>query len=182
VQSGIGATANGGNASISSGSIGPQTASFTGSISGNTLTVTALASGTLSVGGSVAGTAGVVSGTQLVAQLSGTPGGIGTYTINVPEQTVVSSPMTLAYGLLTVSTLASGTLGLGVQITGGTIAGTTITGFGTGSGGTGTYIVNASQTVGAGAMTGQTNVQTKFIAMTAGAANELVKITNAVYG
>jgi hypothetical protein len=49
---------------------------------------------------------------------------------------------------LTVSAVASGTIRTGQTITGsGIVAGTYITGFGTGSGGTGTYTVSASQTV-----------------------------------
>lgn len=56
---------------------------------------------------------------------------------------------------LTVSAVASGTIKLGMEITGtGVAAGTRITNFGTGTGGTGTYIVNNSQTVASTAITG----------------------------
>jgi hypothetical protein len=56
---------------------------------------------------------------------------------------------------MTVSAVASGTLRLGMEITGtGVTAGTRITDFGTGTGGTGTYIVNNSQTVASTAMLG----------------------------
>jgi hypothetical protein len=56
---------------------------------------------------------------------------------------------------LTVSAVASGTIKLGMEITGtGVTAGTRITDFGTGTGGTGTYIVNNSQTVASTAMLG----------------------------
>jgi hypothetical protein len=56
---------------------------------------------------------------------------------------------------LTVSAVASGELKLGMEITGtGVAAGTRITDFGTGTGGTGTYIVNNSQTVASTAMIG----------------------------
>ena len=49
---------------------------------------------------------------------------------------------------MTVTAMTSGTLGVGSYIGGGTVtAGTTITALGTGSGGTGTYTVSASQTV-----------------------------------
>jgi hypothetical protein len=183
-QAGIGSASSGGGATVT-GSIGPQAATFTGSISGSTLTVTALATGTIAVGGTLSGTggAGVVAGTQIVSQLSGTPGGVGSYALNVPEQTIPSSSMSEAYGLLTTGTVSAGTLTVGMLITGsGVISGTAITAFGTGAGGTGTYIVNASQTVGAETLTGQSNVQTKFIATTAGTNGELVKITNSIYG
>lgn len=55
--------------------------------------------------------------------------------------------------VLTVSAVASGTLAVGMMfISGpsGTIAGTTITSLGTGTGGTGTYNISASQTVASG--------------------------------
>jgi hypothetical protein len=56
---------------------------------------------------------------------------------------------------MTVSSVTSGELLLGMEITGtGVTAGTRITDFGTGTGGTGTYTVSASQTVGSIAMTG----------------------------
>jgi hypothetical protein len=56
---------------------------------------------------------------------------------------------------LTVSAVASGTLAVGQTIsdvTGNLIVGTTITALGTGSGGTGTYTVSTSQTVGSETM------------------------------
>lgn len=49
---------------------------------------------------------------------------------------------------MTVSAIASGSIQLGQQISGlGVTSGTIVTGFGTGTGGTGTYTVNTSQTV-----------------------------------
>jgi hypothetical protein len=49
---------------------------------------------------------------------------------------------------LTVATVVSGTIVNGMSVSGiGVAAGTVITGFGTGTGGTGTYVVNNSQTV-----------------------------------
>lgn len=60
----------------------PSASSFTGSISGTTLTVTAVASGTVSPAQVLSGT-GVLSGTVITAQVSGTTGGIGTYTVSV---------------------------------------------------------------------------------------------------
>lgn len=70
---------------------GVSAASFTGSISGSTLTVTAVASGTLGVGQRVNGT-GVSAGTYISALASGT-GGTGTYTVN-QAQTALSAAMT----------------------------------------------------------------------------------------
>lgn len=68
-------------------------ASFTGSISGNTLTVTAVTSGTLVVGQILFDLTGnITAGTSISALGSGT-GGLGTYTVNV-NQTVASEPIT----------------------------------------------------------------------------------------
>lgn len=70
---------------------GAEAASFTGDISGTTLTISAVASGTLAVGQLVNGT-GVTAGTYISALASGT-GGTGTYTVS-PSQTAISAAMT----------------------------------------------------------------------------------------
>jgi hypothetical protein len=62
--------------------------SFTGSISSTTLTVTAVANGTLAVGQTLSGT-GVTGGTTITALRTGT-GGTGTYTVSA-SQTVAST-------------------------------------------------------------------------------------------
>jgi hypothetical protein len=67
-------------------------ASFTGSISGTTLTVSAMSSGGISTGLTLVGT-GVTSGTTITSQLSGTAGGIGTYEVS-SSQTVASTSLT----------------------------------------------------------------------------------------
>ncbi len=64
--------------------------SVTGSISGTTLTVTAVAAGALVVNGALAGAA---AGTVILSQVSGTPGGVGTYAVNI-SQTVASGTLT----------------------------------------------------------------------------------------
>jgi hypothetical protein len=64
---------------------------YTGSISGTTLTVTAVSTGTLIVGQTISGT-GVTSGTTITALGTGT-GGTGTYTVSV-SQTVSSTTLT----------------------------------------------------------------------------------------
>jgi hypothetical protein len=65
-----------------------------GYIAGTVLTITAVTSGTLAVSGVITGT-GVTNGTSIVNQISGTSGGIGTYTVS-QSQTVgsVSSQVT----------------------------------------------------------------------------------------
>lgn len=80
------------------GMIAGQSTSFQGSISGATLTVTGLlvggnagsnivAVGLLPVGGTIA------AGTTITGQLTGTPNGIGTYSVNI-SQTVASNQFT----------------------------------------------------------------------------------------
>lgn len=73
-------------------SIVAHTASVTGSIATTTLTVSAVASGSLLPGMTISGT-GVTAGTYIVVQLTGTPGGVGTYTVSA-SQTVASTTIT----------------------------------------------------------------------------------------
>lgn len=70
--------------------VGNEKAIFTGEISGTTLTVTAISSGSLDVADVIFG-AGVSGGTLITALGTGT-GGVGTYTIN-NSQTVASTAM-----------------------------------------------------------------------------------------
>jgi hypothetical protein len=66
--------------------------SFTGSITGTTMTVTAVASGKIRPGHTITGTT-VVLGTTVVSQDSGTTNGVGDYTVSV-SQTVTSGALT----------------------------------------------------------------------------------------
>jgi hypothetical protein len=160
----VGITDNGTNAYIVDGTnrytwriSSPSAAVFTGSVSGTTLTVTAITNGTIATGQSLFGV-GVTAETIITALGTGT-GGIGTYTINL-SQTVASEQMNSASTAakvtgsitgttLTVSAVTSGTLYVGQTIQGtGVTAQTIITALGTGSGGVGTYTVSTSQTVG----------------------------------
>jgi hypothetical protein len=134
------------------GSIGPGTASFTASISGQTMYVTAVAAGTIVDGGTVAGS-GVLGGTIITGQLSGVAGGAGTYAVNL-TQVAASAAMTEAYGIFTASVVGAGVIAIGQTVSGtGVTASTEITQLGTGTGGTGTYYVAPSQTVPSQAMT-----------------------------
>lgn len=69
-----------------------RTANFTGSIATTTLTVSAISAGEIYPSMQISG-AGVTAGTRIVAQLTGTTGGAGTYTVSV-SQTVSSTAMT----------------------------------------------------------------------------------------
>lgn len=73
-------------------------ASFTGSISGNVLTVTGIASGAIAQGQTLSGT-GIATGTKITQTLTGAGGNInyvGTYQVNI-NQTVASTPITAYY-------------------------------------------------------------------------------------
>jgi hypothetical protein len=168
-----------GGASGSASTVAAGTASVTGSISGDILTVTAVGSGTLYAGGILSGT-GVATGTQITSQISGTTGGIGTYYVSIPEQTVASTTISETYGLLTVGGTVTGTFGIGQVISGtGVTAGTTITAFGTGTGGAGTYIVSPTQTVASTSISvSAINVETKWYCMSSGLPGETVKISD----
>jgi hypothetical protein len=79
---------------------------------------------------------------------------------------------------LTVSAVTSGTLAVGQLITGaGVAASTYITALGTGTGGTGTYTVNNSQTVASETLTASTYVETAFMFESACNTGELAKIS-----
>jgi hypothetical protein len=135
------------------GSIAPGTASFTASISDDIMTVTAVASGVLYDGAVLSGT-GVTSGTQIAYQLTGTTGGVGTYAVTKDHNLPNSTSITAAYGLMTVTVIGSGTISVGQTVTGsGVTAATIVTALGTGSGLTGTYVVNLTQTVASETLT-----------------------------
>ena len=159
------------------GAIAAATASLNGSIAGNILTVTAVTAGTLVPGALVAGT-GVAPGTFITSQLSGAPGGLGTYAVAV-AQTIANAALSATSGLLTVSAVASGSLSVGQTLTGtGVAAGTRIAALGTGAGLTGTYIVSPSQTVASGSlMAAATPVAVSFDSVSGG-----LQITSGIAG
>jgi hypothetical protein len=69
-------------------------AKFTGSIAGTVMTITTVLTGEMNVGATVFGV-GVAANTIVSEQLTGTPGGAGTYTVG-PSQTI--GPITLSAG------------------------------------------------------------------------------------
>ena len=129
---------------------------FTGTVSGTTLTVTSVKSGTIAVGQHFFAV-GALQESVITALGTGT-GGTGTYTLGL-SQTIASSQMytssagavitaSMSGTTMTVTAVASGTLYVGQTIQGAGIATQTIiTALGTGSGGAGTYTINNSQTI-----------------------------------
>jgi len=82
-------------------------ASFTGSISGATLTVSAIASGAIYDDNALSGST-VIAGTKIVTQLSGTPEGIGTYLISIEQPSpIISTTLTTSVGTITCDTTSS---------------------------------------------------------------------------
>jgi hypothetical protein len=105
----------------------PASAVFIGSISGTTLTVTAVKSGTIGVGQSLFGV-GVTSNTVITALGTGT-GGTGTYTIN-NTQTIASENMNSA-AVASIITASMSGFTMTVTVTSGTLfPGQTIEGVG----------------------------------------------------
>jgi hypothetical protein len=172
-----------GGASATGSTITPATLSVTGSVSGSVMTVTLVGSGTVVAGASISGTSiPTAPAPQIVSQLTGTAGGVGTYQLNTGEITAISETISGTYGLFTVGT-ATGTFAVGDVLTAPTplTAGTTITQLLTGTGGSAsTFAVNQSQTSGSQTITASLAVATKFIARSTGLPLEAVKISSYV--
>lgn len=156
-------------------------ASFTGSVSGSVLTVSAVASGTIHQYQAVSG-AGVDAGTYVASFGTGT-GGTGTYNLQVYQatafETITSSsgavctsisgstggqitgqffvayPQHSTSNTITTSCVSGGSFGVGNVLTGtGVLSGTVITGLDSaGHTADGIYTVNVNQTVASEAMT-----------------------------
>jgi hypothetical protein len=156
--------------------VAASTGSFTGSIVDNLLTITAVLSGVAVVGGTLSGT-NVVTGTMITSQLSGTTGGVGTYRVNIPGQAATSTTISETYGTMTVASVGSGALAVGDAIS-GSPAGTYISAFGTGTGGTGTYIVTNNSVVGSTTITVSGGTETKWYSAGFAAPGELVRMTS----
>ena len=142
----------------------PSTAVFTGTISGTTLTVTAVKNGTIGVSQSLFGV-GIAQETVITGLGTGS-GGVGTYTINISQTVSTAETMnstavaavftgTISATTLSVTAVSSGTLYLGQTVQGsGVTSSTVITALGNNivlsqsivTGGTG-YAVNDQVTV-----------------------------------
>jgi hypothetical protein len=144
-------------------------ANFTGTFSGNILTVTGITQGAVAQGQYLSGP-GITQGTKIVQSLTGAGGNVneqGTYQLNIHQAT--QNPVftgSISGTTLTVTAVTSGNIGIGSTISGtGITAGTTITALGSGTGSTGTYIVSVSQTVASTTITGTivaTNIQAYY--------------------
>lgn len=160
-------------------SVSGNEGSTTITASGGWLTVGGTVTGTFAVGQTLSGS-GVTAGTTITALGSGT-GGAGTYAVSV-SQTTASTTITASGGTLTIGGTVTGTFAVGDLIATGASAGTVITAAVTGTGGAGTYLVNNAQTVASTSITVNANTQTKWVALSAAAPGELVKMSSFVLG
>lgn len=147
-------TALAANDAAFTGSIAAASATLTGVLASGVLTASAV-TGSIVPGAALAGT-GITGSPTITSQLTGTPGGAGTYQTS-GTQTLSSVAMTTANaaaGILTVASGLTGTLAVGQVVAGSTTtAGTIITAFLGGTGGVGTYVVTPSQVVTSAALT-----------------------------
>ena len=142
-----------GAGSVAASVTGLAGATVTGSISGTTLTVTAVATGTLAVGDIVSHPS--ILETATITGLGTGTGNTGTYILTYTGSTS-SFTGSISGTTLTVTAVASGSIITGQVLTGNSVtADTTITSQLTGTaGGTGTYTVSISQTRASGSFTG----------------------------
>jgi hypothetical protein len=136
------------------GQIGAQ---VTGTITGNVLTINTINSGGVAIGQMLSGP-GITTGTTITGFLTGAGGQVneaGTYQVNINQNTLAPAfTGSISGTTLTVTAVSQGYIGLGAVITGtGVTTGTTISGLISGTGGTGTYQVSVSQTIGSESMT-----------------------------
>lgn len=149
-------------------------ASFTGVVATNVLTVSAL-TGILTPGDLING-AGVVN-TVLGAQLTGSPGLAGTYTLTHGD--VSSEAMTGTSTVLDVTAVGSGVLGVGEVIAGaGITAGTQITGQISGTpGGIGLYSISVAHHIATAEAVTVAGKVTPWVVQSVAAAGELAIIS-----
>ena len=141
-------------ATTTGSSIMPGSASFTGWSEPGLMVVTAVSSGQIAIGGTWRSANG--DGGQIIAQESGTPGGVGVYNAwwsgrnPIPPGTALSE----SYGVLTIGAVNSGTVAAGQEVTGSRVAANTAIGANISGGGAGSkWVVDLTQTVGSEALT-----------------------------
>ena len=161
--------------------ISSQQFSGTGSITGNVLTITGNAAGGAYPGATV-GAPGVG---VIVAVLTGTPTGTGTFLLSMGEQSITSTNVVANYGQIAVSagTLFTAPLTVGEIITGSgvvTAPATVLTWIISGASSTVTVtaVVNNTLAVATTTMTFAGAIETKWWALSTGLTGELIKITD----
>lgn len=148
---------------------------------GATLVISAT-TGLVSIGDTVSGGSGFPSAATVLAQVSGTAGGAGTYTLSAPATAYVASATGVTtFGYILNVTAATAAFAIGDAITGtGVPAGATIASQVSGAiGGVGVYTLNIPATAYAAstALTVIAGIVTKWVAKTAAAVGELTQIS-----
>lgn len=130
---------------------------FTIAITANVATITLIGAGQYLSAGDIV-TSANIAGLAIGAQLTGTPGGNGTYTFVHAD--VAAEAATATSNVLNVSAVVRGALQVGSVVTGGTMAAnSTVTAFIAGTGGVGQYTISgAAQTVASGTKNANTDV------------------------
>jgi hypothetical protein len=171
------------------GAAGTYTTSTATTSAGDTVTSfgstikTTVTTGLISVGDTVSGGAGFPVGATVVAQVSGTAGGAGVYTLSGAgtAYTASATGVTTFGNVLNISAVASGTLHVGDAVSGsGVPSGAVIASQVSGTtGGVGVYTLDQSATAYAAstAITVVAGVLTGFKAKSVAAVGELVKIS-----
>jgi len=147
----------------------PSSAYFVGSVSGTTLTVTQVKNGTIAASQSLLGV-GVTAETIITGQLTGTTGGVGTYSINLSQTETSEVLNSVAVGA-TITGSISGTTLTATAVTGTLYIGQTVQGVGVASN---TVIVALGQ--------GTVLSETIATAGTGYAVNDTVTVLGGVYG
>lgn len=140
-------------ASAGFGGTSQQGAAFSIAITSNVATVSALTGGYVDEGTVV--TSANITGVALGARLTGSAGGIGTFTMTHANVTIETA--TGANEVLTVTAVTQGALKVGAVVD-STGADATVVALMSGTGGTGTYEVSTSARVASGAVTAPTDV------------------------
>lgn len=171
------------------GGAGTYTTSAATTSAGATLTAfgktmkTTVTTGLISVGDTVSGGAGFPVGATVVAQVSGTPGGAGVYTLstNGSAYTASATGVTTFGNVLDVTAVGSGVLEIGDPVSGsgipsGAVVASQVSGT---AGGVGIYTLDQRATAYAASttVTAVAGVLTAFKAQSAAAVGELVKIS-----
>lgn len=149
---------------------------------GATVVVSAT-TGLISVGETVSGGAGFPVGATVVAQVSGAPGGAGTYTLSAAGSAYTASAagVTTFGSVMNVTAVASGALSVGDPVSGagipsGAVVASQVSG---NAGGIGVYTLDQPATAYAASttVTAVGGVLTSFKAQSVAAVGELVKIS-----
>jgi hypothetical protein len=167
--------------SAATASITAETASWTGTIVDNVMTVVSGLTGLAVVGATLSGT-NVATGTIITSLATGT-GGVGsTFLVSPRDQTVASTSISATYGLFAPGTLVSGAFAVGMTLTGsstGVTAGTYIT---AASATAGDWIVTPNDTAGSQTITGYSNTETSWYCRSFGQPGDVVKISSRAMG